>query len=96
MDNFEEELKGCQIRWLIQYIANVINIYCKYCGKELDLSYNQLFNSCFDKFNYSEKELEAIYQAVDDVLNRDYNLLIANKDKLVLVDLTEQAESEVA
>lgn len=92
MNSLEKELKECQIRWLIRYVANVIAIYCKHYGKELNLSYTQLFNSCFDSFNYSEKELETIYDAVDDTLNEEYHLLIANKDKLVLVDLDESEE----
>ena len=92
MKSLENELKGCQIKWLIKYIAEVIALHVKYYGKELNLSYEQLFNSCLDLFNYSKDELEAIYQAVDDVLNRDYNLLIANRNKLVLVDLTESEE----
>lgn len=92
MSSLEKELKECQIRWLIRYVANTINIYCKHYGKELNLSYTQLFNSCFDMFNYSKKELETIYDAVDDTLNEEYHLLIANKNKLVLVDLEESEE----
>ena len=94
MNDLEKELLECRLKWIIQYVANVIAIYRKYQGLELDISYNQLFSICRNNFSCTVEEEEIIYQLVDDLLNQEYDLLIANKDKLVLVDLMENSVNE--
>ena len=70
-------------------IAKVISTYYRYFGSEPGISYKEIYTECLKKYKYNKKEQEEIFQIVDNILNEEHNLLVANRNKLYLVDLTE-------
>lgn len=89
MIEFENELHQEYKLCSANLIARIISVYYRYFGSELELSYKEIYDKYIKIYKYDEKEQEEIFDKVDNILNEEYNLLIAKKDKLVLVDLTE-------
>ena len=88
----EQEIRQYHKIWFAEYLARVISIYYKHNQNNNNISYNQVYDSCFDTFCYSDEEKNELYQNVDDFLTNKYNLFFAHNnrdDRLYLIDISE-------
>ena len=90
----EQEIKQFHKIWFAEYIAKALAVEYKFNGNSHSITYNKVYDSCFDKINYSEKEKEEIYQNVDDILTNKYNLIFAHNNRDESVYLVDISESE--
>ena len=82
-EKLEREIRKYHKYLLAQYIAKVIELtYHTYGSPKLD-SYQQFYNSCLDTQVYNKLDQKKIFNCVDDILTKEYRLLIANKAYLV-------------
>lgn len=92
-DKINEEAKECYATRISDYIADTIAINFKYYKNNHKNTFDMFFKQGFDTFKHNSKEKDAMYDIIENSLQRNYNLIRINKgfDKpLVLKDLNEE------
>lgn len=96
VEQAEDEIKSYYKQWLAEYVAKVLEIKHRFFGNDLE-SYESIFDSCHDSFYLTKEEEKEIFDKVDSILTKKYNLLVANdafnEDKVHLIDLEKGSSS---
>ena len=82
-------------KWFIPYVAEVIQLDYKVYGNKNSKSYNNILDICLNNIQLTSEEQEEIFDEIDYLLTRKYDLMIANAskdEKLYIVDLKKESE----
>lgn len=94
--HLEDELKSYYKLWLAEYVAKTIEVKHRFFGNDLE-SYDSILNSCHDSLYLTKEEEKELFDKVDSILTKKYNLLVANdafnEDKVHLIDLEKGSSS---
>lgn len=92
-EKVEEELKDFYKSWLAEYVAKTIEVEHRYDDSSIE-SYNNIYESCKDSFYLTQEEEKELYDRVDSILLKKYNLVVVNEafneDNIHLVELEKE------